>query len=233
MWRESKNPPINIHIFGQGDNCARAVQGMVLLASRSLLLSLLLGHANGHFMWTTLATSGAVQPPRVTPPLARQPSGGSVALAASAAVGNLLQGYNTGIVAAALLSIVPEFGLQQQPGMVGLIASSTTLGAVTGTIASGPLCDRAGRRGTLMLSSVLFLLGGALMGWSPRVDVLIVGRLVGGVATGLVSTAVPQYLAECALPAWRGALIRVRDRVRVQIRVRRAAAAGQGWGQVM
>ena len=163
-------------------------------------------------LMTSLATSGAVQPPRVAPPLARQPSGGSVALAASAAVGNLLQGYNTGIVAAALLSIVPEFGLQQQPGMVGLIASSTTLGAVTGTIASGPLCDRAGRRGTLMLSSALFLLGGALMGWSPRVDVLIVGRLVGGVATGLVSTAVPQYLAECALPAWRGALICARCR---------------------
>ena len=190
--------------------------------SRSLLLSLLFA--------TTLATSGPVQPPRVGPPLARQLSGGGggVALAASAAVGNLLQGYNTGIVAAALLSIVPEFGLQQQPGMVGLIASSTTLGAVAGTIASGPLCDRAGRRGTLMLSSVLFLLGGALMGWSPRVDVLIVGRLVGGVATGLVSTAVPQYLAECALPAWRGALIRVRVRVRarVRVRVRRATAAG-------
>ena len=46
------------------------------------------------------------------------------------------------------------------------------LGAVTGTIASGPLCDRTGRRSTLVLSSVLFLLGGALMAWSPDVRVL-------------------------------------------------------------
>ena len=169
------------------------------MLARPLLLFLIVGHAHGHFM-TTLVTPGAVHSSRGAPPLARQPSGGSVTLAASAAVGNLLQGYNTGIVAAALLSIVPEFGLQQQPGMVGLIASSTTLGAVTGTIASGPLCDRTGRRGALILSSALFLLGGALMGWSPRVEMLIVGRLVSGVATGLVSTAVPQYLAECALP---------------------------------
>ena len=66
---------------------------------------------------------------------------------------------------------------------------------------SSPLCDRTGRRGALILSSALFLLGGALMGWSPRVEMLIVGRLVSGVATGLVSTAVPQYLAECALPS--------------------------------
>ena len=175
------------------------------MLARALLVSLIVGHAHGHLM-TTLVTPGAVHSSRGAPPLARQPSGGSVTLAASAAVGNLLQGYNTGIVAAALLSIVPEFGLQQRPGMVGLIASSTTLGAVTGTIASGPLCDRTGRRGALILSSALFLLGGALMGWSPRVEILIVGRLVSGVATGLVSTAVPQYLAECALPAWRGAL---------------------------
>ena len=131
---------------------------------------------------------------------------GSAALAPSAAVGNLLQGYNTGVIAAALLSIVPEFGLAQRPGVVGLIASSTTLGAFSGTIASGPLCDRAGRRSTLMLSSVLFLLGGALMAWSPTVEVLLIGRLVSGVAAGLVSTAVPTYLAECAPAAWRGAM---------------------------
>ena len=73
------------------------------------------------------------------------------------------------------------------------------LGAVTGTIASGPLCDRTGRRSTLVLSSVLFLLGGALMTWSPGVRVLIGGRLVSGVATGLVSTAVPQYIVQLLL----------------------------------
>ena len=120
----------------------------------------------------SLAMSTTPPSPRLAGLFASSPSSssasiGSAALAPSAAVGNLLQGYNTGVIAAALLSIVPEFGLAQRPAVVGLIASSTTLGAFSGTIASGPLCDRAGRRSTLMLSSALFLLGGALMAWSP------------------------------------------------------------------
>jgi hypothetical protein len=53
----TKYPPINIHeLFRQGR--ARAVKGMVLLASRSLLLSLLLGHANGHSLHLELPLPG-------------------------------------------------------------------------------------------------------------------------------------------------------------------------------
>ena len=60
-------------------------------------------------------------------------------VAAGAAIGNLLQGFNTGIIAGALLYIVPEFDLATRPEITGLIASSTTMGAVLGTAASGRL----------------------------------------------------------------------------------------------
>jgi MFS transporter, SP family, galactose:H+ symporter len=138
-------------------------------------------------------------------PSLRQRTAG-LRVAAGAALGNLLQGFNTGIVAGALIRIVPEFQLEARPELVGLIASSTTMGAVAGTAASGRLSDAFGRQKALVLSSALFLCGGALMGWSPTPSTLIAGRFIGGMAAGIVSAAVPTYIAECAEPSQRGAL---------------------------
>lgn len=80
------------------------------------------------------------------------------------------------------------------------------MGAVIGTAASGTLADSVGRQKTLVASSALFLTGGMLMGWSPTPATLIAGRFVGGMAAGVVSAAVPTYIAECAEPSQRGAL---------------------------
>ena len=90
--------------------------------------------------------------------------------------------------------------------MTGLIASSTTMGAVVGTATCGKICDWVGRQRALVISSVFFLIGGALMSWSPGVKVLLGGRFLGGVAAGIVSAAVPIYIAECADPEQRGKL---------------------------
>ena len=130
----------------------------------------------------------------------------SIQVAAGAALGNGLQGFNTGVIAGALLQIIPEFDLAHQPAITGFIASSTTLGAVLGTILSAKLSDSAGRQRTLFLSSGLFILAGLLMLWAPTAVVLIGGRFIGGIAAGISSTTVPMYIAECAEPKWRGAL---------------------------
>jgi SP family galactose:H+ symporter-like MFS transporter len=117
-----------------------------------------------------------------------------------------LRAQNTGVIGGALLYIVPEFGLASRPEVTGLIASSTTMGAMAGTFACGKLLEDLGRQRTLVVSCALFFLGGLLMGWSPDTRTLIAGRIVGGVAAGLVSAAVPTYIAECAAPSQRGAL---------------------------
>ena len=127
-------------------------------------------------------------------------------VAAGAALGSLLQGFNTGVIAGALLGISSEFGLAARPAVTGLIASSTTMGAVVGTACTGKLCDLVGRKRTLVLSSACFVLGGLLMAWSPGSEVLVAGRMTVGLAAGIVSSAVPTYIAECAEPAQRGAL---------------------------
>ena len=127
-------------------------------------------------------------------------------LAGGASVGSVLQGFNMGIIAGAILFIVPEFGLQKSPGLTGLIAGSATFGAIAGSLSSGRLGDAAGRRGTLIISSILYLIGGIVMGWSPTARVLVCGRLISGSAAGLVSSTVGTYIVECAKPEVRGAL---------------------------
>lgn len=144
------------------------------------------------------------QPPNINS-IARQRRAG-LRVAAGAAIGNVLQGFNTGVIAGALLYIVPEFGLESRPELTGLIASSTTMGAIAGTMGCARFCDSVGRQRTLVLSSLCFLLGGALMGWSRGSGMLIAGRFIGGCAAGIVSAAVPTYIAECAEPSQRGAL---------------------------
>ena len=88
-------------------------------------------------------------------------------IAAGAALGNILQGFNTGVIGGALLYIVPEFQLDSRPEVTGLIASSTTMGATLGTLAAGKLLQEGGRKTTLIVSCALFLLGGVLMGLAP------------------------------------------------------------------
>ena len=127
-------------------------------------------------------------------------------LAGTAAIGSVLQGFNMGVIAGAILFIVPEFGLQSNPGLTGLIAGSATFGAIAGSLGSGKAGDAIGRRGTLLLSSALYVLGGAVMAWSPSARILIAGRLASGCAAGLVSSTVNTYIAECSRPEVRGAL---------------------------
>ena len=91
------------------------------------------------------------------------PNRAGLKVAAGAALGNILQGFNTGVIAGALVLIEPEFGLALRPAVTGLIASSTTFGAIAGTLGSSALADRAGRKRALAASCALFLLGGALM----------------------------------------------------------------------
>ena len=139
-------------------------------------------------------------------PTLRASRNAGLRIAAGAALGNILQGFNTGVIGGALLYIVPEFGLEARPGVTGLIASSTTMGATLGTVACAKLLQDLGRQRTLVISCALFTLGGAIMGLAPGTSTLILGRIVSGVAAGLVSAAVPTYIAECAEPSQRGAL---------------------------
>jgi sugar porter (SP) family MFS transporter len=120
------------------------------------------------------------------------------------ALGGLLFGYDTGIIAGAILFLRKDFALD--PMAQGLVVSSLVLGALAGAATTGYLSDRFGRRRLLLLAGAVYAAGAIGAALAPSATVLIGFRLLLGLAVGVSSVLVPLYLAEMAPTSVRGAL---------------------------
>src|SRR5918997_1327492 len=120
------------------------------------------------------------------------------------ALGGLLFGYDTGVISGAILFINEELGLT--PFLEGLVGASILLGAAVGAGSAGPLSDRLGRRNLILIAGVLFAIGALGAALAPNVGVLILFRVVLGLAVGAASLTVPLYLSEIAPTEVRGAI---------------------------
>jgi len=126
-------------------------------------------------------------------------------VAAVAAMGGLLFGFDTGVISGALLYLRGDFHL----GSLGqsFLVSSVLVGAVIGSAAAMLAGERMQRRQLILGSAVVFVLGTALATAAPSLEALVVGRGVIGLAIGLSSSIVPVYIAEIAPAAKRGAFV--------------------------
>lgn len=128
---------------------------------------------------------------------------------ALAAVGSLLFGYDTGIIASAIAQ--ESFNEQLGGGhlsdnVIGAIVSTFTAGAILGTMIVSFLADRYGRRGAIFVGAILACIGGALQGGAVNVAIMIVGRIIAGTGIGLLSSTVPNFCLEIAPKNLRGML---------------------------
>ncbi|XP_061372780.1 monosaccharide-sensing protein 2-like isoform X2 [Gastrolobium bilobum] len=130
--------------------------------------------------------------------------GGVVLVAIAASIGNFLQGWDNATIAGAIVYIKKDLALGTE--MEGLVVAMSLIGATVITTCSGPISDWLGRRPMLIISSVLYFLGGLVMLWSPNVYVLCIGRLLDGFGIGLAVTLVPVYISETAPSDIRGSL---------------------------
>ena len=121
------------------------------------------------------------------------------------ALGGFLFGYNTGVISGALMYVSKEFSLSimQQGHMVSIIL----IGALLGSMAGGALSDRLGRKKTILLTALIFLVGIGVAVLAKTVEVLLMGRFITGIAVGITSITIPLYLAEIAPPKNRGAFV--------------------------
>lgn len=122
-----------------------------------------------------------------------------------AAVGGLLFGFDTGVIAGAMLFIVPEFHLG--PAEQGLVVSAVTFGALFGALVGGASSDAIGRRWTNIAAGLSFVAGSIFSAIAPNVYVLIASRVLIGLAIGLTSVAAPMYIAELSPARNRGKLV--------------------------
>jgi sugar porter (SP) family MFS transporter len=122
------------------------------------------------------------------------------------ALGGLLFGYDTGVVSGALLFLRNDFGglssFQQE-----LVTSLLLVGAAVGAAFAGRIADRIGRRLTILGTALIFVVGVLLAAFTPTFPVLLVARVVIGLAVGAASMVVPLYIGEAAPPDIRGGLV--------------------------
>jgi sugar porter (SP) family MFS transporter len=122
------------------------------------------------------------------------------------ALGGLLFGYDTGVVSGALLFLKDDFGglssFQQE-----LVTSLLLVGAAIGALGAGRISDRIGRRSTVLITAVIFVVGVALAAFCPDFYTLLAARIIIGLAVGAASMVVPLYIGETAPPKVRGAMV--------------------------
>ncbi|HEX6205712.1 MAG TPA: sugar porter family MFS transporter [Solirubrobacterales bacterium] len=128
-----------------------------------------------------------------------------VLTAAIAGLGGLLFGYDTGVIAGALLFIKTDFDLGSFAQ--GLVVAAVPIGAVAGAAIAGPAADTYGRRLMILIAAAVFIVGALASAAAPGVEVLVIARIVIGVAIGLASAAAPVYISEVAPPESRGRLV--------------------------
>jgi len=126
--------------------------------------------------------------------------------AAITALGGLLFGYDTGVVSGALLFLHVDFGSLSSLDKE-LVTSLLLVGAMVGALFAGRVADRIGRRPTVLITAVVFIVGVLGAALSPSFVFLVVMRFVIGVAVGSASMVVPLYIGEAAPPQIRGALV--------------------------
>src|SRR5512147_1431104 len=78
-------------------------------------------------------------------------------IAATAALGGLLFGYDTGVISGALLFLREAFHLSSL--MLGVVTSIALAGAAGGAAGAGLLADRFGRRPVLLATATVFVVG--------------------------------------------------------------------------
>ena len=126
-------------------------------------------------------------------------------IAATAALGGLLFGYDTGVISGALLFLRDAF--QLSPFMQGVVTSIALAGAALGAAAAGDLADRFGRWPIILVTALIFVLGSLVSAFATNLTVLLGGRLLVGLGIGVSSMLAPLYLAETAPAETRGAMV--------------------------
>ncbi|XP_019411089.1 PREDICTED: solute carrier family 2, facilitated glucose transporter member 9-like [Crocodylus porosus] len=134
---------------------------------------------------------------------------------------SMLYGYNLAVVNSPAVHIkafynltwTKRYGQGLSPGLLTLMYSLTVsvfaLGGLVGSLPVGVLVTRYGRNGTLVRSTLLVFLASALMGFSRALaspEMIITGRFITGIHSGVCLSVVPMYLGEIAPKNLRGFL---------------------------
>lgn len=123
----------------------------------------------------------------------------------TAALAGLLFGLDIGVISGAQGFLQKDFSISDH--ILEMIVSALLWGAVFGTLISGILSNKFGRRKTILISAVIFILGSIVCSMAPSAHVLMLARFFLGIAVGVASFTAPLYLSEISPQRVRGSMI--------------------------
>lgn len=139
-----------------------------------------------------------------------------------AVIGGLLFGYDTAVISGAEKGLQAFFmgaDFEYTDALHGITSSSALIGCILGSAISGLLASTLGRKRSLFVAGILFLLSAFGSYYpeflffepgKPSFSLLIafnVYRVIGGVGVGLASAICPMYIAEISPSNMRGTLV--------------------------
>src|ERR1700756_933992 len=121
------------------------------------------------------------------------------------ALGGLLFGFDTAVISGTTSALTQIYHLT--PALLGVTVSSALIGTVIGAMVAGIPGQKFGRRDSLRVMAIFYVLSaiGCALAWNW--PALIVFRFIGGLGIGGSSVLGPMYIAEISPPAWRGRLV--------------------------
>jgi SP family xylose:H+ symportor-like MFS transporter len=126
---------------------------------------------------------------------------------AVAALGGLLFGFDTAVIAGTTDALQEVFRLDASG--LGFTVAVALIGTMVGSFAIGRAADAFGRKPALFALAVGYIASAIGCGLAPGWGTFLAARFLGGVAVGCASVVAPLYIAEIAPPAWRGRLVGV------------------------
>ncbi|GAB3974238.1 sugar porter family MFS transporter [Streptomyces sparsus] len=125
-------------------------------------------------------------------------------IAASAAMGGFLFGYDSAVINGAVEGIKGKFAVGS--ATLGAVIAIALLGAALGAMIAGRLADRIGRPRVMQIAALFFAASGLGSMLPFTLWDLAFWRVLGGVAIGMASVIAPAYIAEVAPAEYRGRL---------------------------
>src|SRR5580693_2931314 len=122
-----------------------------------------------------------------------------------AALGGLLFGFDTAVISGTTSALTQVYGLSSKS--LGITVSIAIWGTVVGAMLAGYFGERFGRRDSLRVMALFYLVSalGCALAWNW--SALVVFRFIGGLGIGGSSVLGPTYIAELAPAKYRGRLV--------------------------
>jgi len=122
----------------------------------------------------------------------------------TSALAGFLFGFDTVVISGAEQKIQKLWELSS--GMHGVATASALYGTVVGALFGGRPTDRFGRKPTLILIGILYMLSAIWSSLAPDVYSFIAARVIGGLGIGMSTVAAPLYISEISPAQYRGRL---------------------------